>query len=327
MLRFMVRRLVIAIPVLILGTLIVFLAVRSTTDPVRAAMRNPHTTPADLAKYRHDLGLDKSWAQQYWIFLEKFFRGNFGNSLHSGAPVWPSLKEALVNSLVLGGIAFVIAITIGVAIGIISAVRQYSFFDHTTTTLAFVGLSLPTFWFALMLIYFTGEWWEKHVTHSLTVLLPSQGIYDPGYLGGFNLEMRARHLILPVIVVAVQIIAVYSRYMRTSMLETLNSDYMRTARAKGISERRVLFRHAFRNALIPLATFAAIDIGAIAGGLVVTEAVFNYPGMGNYFLDAYGNSDYTAILPWMMIVVFFVIIFNLLADLSYAWLDPRIRLD
>ena len=123
-----------------------------------------------------------------------------------------------------------------------------------------------------------------------------------------------------------QEIAVYSRYMRTSMLETLNSDYLRTARAKGISERRVIVRHAFRNALIPLTTFAAIDIGAIAGGLIITEQIFEYPGMGLYFLNAFSNADYPSILPWMMIVVAFVVVFNLLADLSYAWLDPRIRL-
>jgi peptide/nickel transport system permease protein len=115
--------------------------------------------------------------------------------------------------------------------------------------------------------------------------------------------------------------------MRTSMLETLNSDYLRTARAKGVSERRVIVRHAFRNALIPLATFAAIDIGAIAGGLIITEQIFQYPGMGVYFLNAFGNGDYSAILPWLMVVVGFVIVFNLIADLSYAWLDPRIRLD
>jgi peptide/nickel transport system permease protein len=327
MLRYIVRRVLWAIPVLILGTLIVFLAVRATTDPVKAALRNPHTTPAALAKYKHDLGLDRSWLAQYWIFLTKFFRGNFGTSLHSNAPVWPDLRTALVNSLVLGLLATGFAIGLGALLGIISSVKQYSLFDHAATGAAFFGLSMPPFWFGLLLIVFVGTFYQHHISHNLSVLLPFSGIYDPGYTGGFDIVQRARHLALPAIVLSVQVIAVYSRYMRTSMLETLNSDYMRTARAKGISEWRVIFHHAFRNALIPLVTFAAIDIGAIAGGLVITEQIFQYPGMGLYFLNAYNNSDYTAILPWMMIVVGFVIIFNLIADLSYAWLDPRIRLD
>jgi peptide/nickel transport system permease protein len=136
-----------------------------------------------------------------------------------------------------------------------------------------------------------------------------------------------KHMILPVTVVAIQIIATYSRYMRASLLDVMNSDYMRTARSKGISERRVLLRHALRNAMIPVVTVAAIDIGAIVGGLIITEAVFSYPGMGMYFLDAYGEGDFPALMPWMVIIVAAVILFNLLADLSYAYLDPRIRLD
>ena len=136
-----------------------------------------------------------------------------------------------------------------------------------------------------------------------------------------------KHMILPVTVVAIQVIATYARYMRASLLEVLNSDYMRTARSKGISERRVLVRHALRNALIPVVTVAAIDIGAILGGLIITEGVFSYPGMGEYFLSAYTEGDFPALMPWMVIIVSAVILFNLLADLSYAFLDPRIRLD
>jgi peptide/nickel transport system permease protein len=210
-------------------------------------------------------------------------------------------------------------------IGVISALKQYSITDHLASGLAFLGLSMPTFWFALILIVLTGTFWESH-THSANPLLPGGGLYTPGHLG-FSFTDRAKHLILPAIVLMVQIVAEYSRYMRTNMLEVLSSDYLRTARAKGISERRVVVRHAMRNALIPLATFSAIDIGAIAGGLIVTEYVFSYPGMGQYFLSAFQTGDYPEVLPWMMIVMIFVIVFNLLADLSYAWLDPRIRID
>ena len=326
MARFIIRRVLWAIPVLFISSVIVFVTIRATTNPIAAAARNPHTTPAALAKYKHDIGFDKSEPQQYWIWLTHFLRGDFGSSLHSqGLAVWPLLRTALVNSLVLGLIATALAIFIGVIIGIISAIKQYSAFDHGATGLAFFGLSLPTFWFCLILIVLFGVFYESHTGHS-SPLLPSSGIYSPGSVG-FHLGDRAKHLILPILALMVQIVAVYSRYMRTSMLEVINSDYMRTARSKGISEKRVIIRHAVRNALIPIATFTALDVGAIASGLIVTEQLFQYPGMGVYFLNAWSNGDYPLILPWVMITVMFVIICNLLADISYAVLDPRIRLD
>ena len=155
-------------------------------------------------------------------------------------------------------------------------------------------------------------------------MLPVAGINTPGTFG-FHLIDRIRHLILPSLVLAVQILAVYSRYMRASMLEVLHSDFLRTARAKGLRERRVIFRHAMRNALIPITTQLAIDIGLIASGLIITEGVFQYPGMGYFFIQAMNNADYPQILPWLMVTVTAVIIFNLVADVMYAVLDPRIR--
>ena len=305
-----------------------FLTVRRahlSTDPVKAAIHHNVSAEA-LVKYKHDLGLDKPLVVQYLIFLGNFFRGNFGTSYTTQNPVWPDLRTALVNTIVLALAAAAVYMFIGVAIGIISAVRQYSVFDHVATTLAFFGLALPPYVFGLFLIVFVTTGYP-HLVHSQKPLLDVfGGVYAPT-TEGFNLADRTKHLILPIIVLSVQEIAVYSRYMRTSMLETLNSDYLRTARAKGISEKRVIFRHAFRNALIPLTTFAAIDIGALAGGLIITEAIFNYQGMGLYFLRNFHDTDYPALLPWMMIVIVFVVVFNLLADLSYAWLDPRIRLD
>jgi peptide/nickel transport system permease protein len=326
MARFVVGRVFWAVPVMLVASVIVFAAVRSAVDPVAAAARNPHTTPAALAKYKHDLGLDKSGTQQYLIWLKSFARGNWGRSQHSDAPVWPEIRTALANTLVLGLFATIITLIFGVGIGIISAIKQYSWFDNVSTGGAFLGLSLPPFVFGLILQIIFGTFLIQHFfTGRTTPLLPIAGQMSPGS-SGFNFTDRFEHLILPAMVLAVQEIAIYSRYMRTSMLETLNSDYLRTARAKGISEKRVIVRHAMRNALIPLTTFAAIDIGAIAGGLIITETIFQYPGMGSYFINAFGNGDYTAILPWLMVVVASVILFNLLADLSYAWLDPRIRL-
>ena len=325
MFRFVSRRILWAIPVLIIGSLLMFLALQMTTDPIAAARKHNVTADA-LTKYKHDLGLDQSVIQQYWTFLRHFFTGNFGRSFTSQAPVWPELRTALVNTIVLGLVAAVFYVTIGVIFGVISAVKQYSVFDHATTGLSFLGLSLPPFVFGLMCIVLVGTFYQ-HTFHTSGVLLPTVGgVYSP-QTHGFDLMDRTRHLILPVLVLSVQEIAIYSRYMRTGMLETLNSDYLRTARAKGISERRVIFRHAFRNALIPLTTFTAIDLGALAGGLIITEQIFGYQGMGLYFVQNYSNADYPALLPWIMIVIIFVVVFNVLADLSYAWLDPRIRLD
>ena len=325
MLRFILRRTLWAIPVLLAGSFIMFAALHLTTDPVGAAIHH-NVSPDALVKFKHDLGLDKSLLAQYWVFLSKFVRGDFGTSYTSQTAVWPPLRTALVNSLVLGAFAAIFYITVGVTIGVVSAVKQYSWFDHASTGLSFFGLAMPPFFFGLVTIVLVGTFYETHF-HSSTPLLPFiGGIYSPS-TSGFDVMDRIKHLILPALTLSVQEIAVYSRYMRTGMLETLNSDYLRTARAKGISEWRVTMRHAFRNALIPLTTFAGIDIGAVAGGLIITESIFGYPGMGLYFLENFHNADYPALLPWMMIVIAFVVVFNLLADLSYAWLDPRIRVD
>jgi peptide/nickel transport system permease protein len=186
-----------------------------------------------------------------------------------------------------------------------------------------VGLSIPNAWFALMLQVFFGLYLTRWL-HLGTPLLYTAGMSRPGAIG-FNLLDRLRHLALPVIVLAVQEIAIYSRYMRASMLEVMQSDYLRTARAKGLSERRVVVRHAVRNALIPLTTVAALSIGSVAGGLIITETIFQWPGMGRFFIQAMTNGDYPQVLPWVMITVSMVILFNLVADVMYAVLDPRIR--
>lgn len=323
--RYVIKRLLWAIPILLIASVLVFIAVRSSTDPVAALARNPRVNPEALEEYKRSLGLDRPLPMQYLTWLKGFVTLDWGQSLSSRRDVAPDIQSALVNTLVLGSFAFMITITVGVTVGIISALRQYSKFDNIATGMSFFGLSIPPFWFALILQLFFGvtltRWFALKEP-----FLPVAGLYPPGH-EGFDPWLRMKFMILPALVVAVQGIAIYSRYMRSSMLEVMNSDYMRTARSKGISEKRVIVRHGFRNALIPLVTYAAIDLGAIVGGLVITEAIFQYPGMGRFFVNAYQNGDYTQILPWMMIVVFSVIFFNLLADLAYAWLDPRIRLD
>ena len=323
MFRYIVRRLLFAIPVLVVSSILVFVTIRKTVDPFAGFAINPRVSQATIIALREHYGLDKPLYQQYWKWLSAFLRGDWGRSLLSNRPVQPDIRSALANTIVLGVLATAFSLLVGVAIGVYSALRQYSAFDNLATGAAFLGLSVPNFWFALLLQIFFGVYLTKWL-HLSNPFLPIAGLYTPGSVG-FHLIDRLRHLILPGLVLAVQIIAVYSRYMRASMLEVLHSDYLRTARAKGIRERRVIVRHAMRNALIPLTTQVAIDVGAIAGGLIITEAVFQYPGMGRFFVDAMTAGDYFQVLPWLMVVVAAVIAFNLLADIAYAVLDPRIR--
>ena len=326
MFRFVARRALWAIPTLFVITFLVFVAIRIGTDPVASYLRlNPRASEEKVQQYKDANGLNGSIVEQYFSWLRNFVTFNWGDSIKGNRPVWPELKTAMINTLVLGTIAVSVGIFIGVAIGIIAALRPRSVFDHTATTGAFVGISIPPYISAIVLqllfaVTFT-KWFGLDEP-----LLPTSGVYPPGHQG-FDPVLRAKYLILPVTVVAIQIIAVYSRYMRASLLEVLNSDYLRTARSKGISERRILVKHALRNALVPIVTVAAIDIGAIIGGLIITERIFENRGMGDFFLTAYENGDFPQLMPWMVFVVLGVILFNLLADVMYAVLDPRIRLD
>jgi len=323
MFRYIARRLLFAIPVLLISSILVFVAVYETQHPLQLLYSNPRIRPLDVARLRHQLGLDKSGWQIYTSWLANFLKGQWGKSLISQRPVGPDIQQALANSIVLGVVGTGFALIVGVGIGVYAALRQYSVFDNVATTGAFVALSIPNFWFAVMLQIFFGIY-LKNWFHLSTPVLPVAGINTPGTFG-FHLMDRIRHLILPSLVLAVQILAVYSRYMRASMLDVLHSDYLRTARAKGLKESRVIARHAMRNALIPITTQLAIDVGLIASGLIITEGVFQYPGMGYFFIKAMQNGDYPQILPWLMITVAAVVLFNLIADIMYAVLDPRIR--
>jgi peptide/nickel transport system permease protein len=325
MLRFIVRRLLVSIPLLLVASVLVFTVLHLTTDPAAGLRVNPRISQADVARYRHDLGLDRSGPAQYFAWLGNFVRGRWGTSLFSSIPVAGQIREALVNSLFLGITGFAIALLVGVSVGVVAAVKQYSPFDYMATGGAFIFLSIPVFWFALIVQLLFGLYMVRWFGLSEPIFFTA-GMSQPGS-AGFDLVDRLRHVALPAIVLAVQSIAVYSRYMRASMLEVLSSDYLRTARAKGVPERRVIVKHGMRNSLIPLTTQAAIDFGALAGGLIVTEAIFQWPGMGNLFVRAMNDGDYAIALPWVMLTMTFVIVFNLVADILYAVLDPRIRYD
>jgi peptide/nickel transport system permease protein len=319
--RYIIRRVLFSIPVLLVASILVFYVVKLINPNPFAG--NARLTAADILKLRHELGLDKSGFSQYTSWLGHWLRGDWGISVFTFIPVRHDILQALANSVVLGAAGVAFSFVIGASIGILSAVRQYSWFDNLATGGAFLGLSMPNFWFAYLLQIFFGlqlvHWFHLH-----SALLPIAGMSSPGSTG-FHLIDRLKHLVLPALVLAVQIIAVYSRLMRASMLETLNADFMRTARAKGLKERRVIFRHGVRNALIPITTQLGLDIGTIAGGLIITEYVFQWPGMGLFFIKAMTSGDYPQVLAWVMIVVSSVILFNLIVDIVYAVLDPRIR--
>ncbi len=323
MIAYISRRLLVSVPLLLVLSAVSFAATRAVSSPEAGIRTNPRVSAEDITRYREQLGLDDPAYEQYARWLGNTIQGDLGTSLVSNRPVWPQLSSALWNTMVLGVTAVTISFAIGVGIGVISAAKRNSFFDYTSTGVAFFGLSMPNFWFAIMLQLFFGVYLVDWLALDGPMFFTA-GARSPG-TDGFDLVDRLRHLVLPSLVLAVQLVAIYSRFMRSSMLEVMGADYIRTARAKGLAERAVIGRHGVRNAMIPVTTQLASDVGAIFGGLVITETVFQWPGMGPLFLDALQSGDYQVILPWLMITAFAVVVFNLLADLSYGVLDPRIR--
>jgi peptide/nickel transport system permease protein len=221
----------------------------------------------------------------------------------------------------LMGASFVLSLVTGVVFGIISALRQYSWVDYLLTTGAFFGQSMPVFWFAIMLQLLFAVY-GLPVGFGYKIQLPSAGMSD---FDQFVLADRLRHLVLPTIVLSLAFIAQYSRFMRSSMLEVIRTDYMRTAAAKGVTRMGIIFKHGFKNALIPLVTVVALTLPGIVAGAVVTETIFAWPGMGRLFFNALQQFDFALLMGYMIMVSFFVVFCNLLADVCYAWLDPRVK--
>jgi peptide/nickel transport system permease protein len=288
--------------------------------PLTPYLQNPHITQADIERLKHNLGLDQPVYVQYFKWLFRVVQGDFGWSMSNSEPVTQAILERLPATLELMGSAFVFSLAIGVTAGIISAVRQYSWLDYTVTTLAFFGQSMPVFWFALMMqLAFSVVGITAFGYH---IALPSAGIstsdtFDPGD--------RVTHLILPTVVLSLLFIAQWSRFMRSSMLEVVRTDYMRTAAAKGVSRTAVILKHGLKNALIPLVTVIALSLPSLVAGAVVTETIFAWPGMGRLFINALGQFDFALLMGYLMLVSFLVVFFNLVADVCYAWLDPRVK--
>jgi peptide/nickel transport system permease protein len=321
---YIIRRLLYSIPVLIVSSFLIFTFVATTTDPLEAAKMQPNVNHAAIALIQKENHLNDPIVVRYGYWVRDAFTGGFGHSILGERKILPDMMNRLSVTLQLIIAAWLLALLSGIALGVYSAIRQYSIFDYTLTAGSFVAIAIPVFWLGLILqILFVNIFNKWGVRIFYTSGLDN---VDPGH--GFHFVIqRAQHLVLPVITLAVVYLAGYARFMRASMLEVVNADYIRTARAKGMVERRVIMRHAFRNALIPLLTLAAIDFGAFFGGTVITETVYGLPGMGRYFLDAVNYGETYEIMAWLMITSVMVVFFNLLADILLGVLDPRIRLE
>ena len=318
------RRLAWALPTLLLVTFLVYIALRLGTDPLQSYLRtNPRASKEKIEQYKSVNGLSSNYVLGYFHWLKNFVTFNWPRSIKGSREVWPELKDAMANTIRLGTFATVVGVSIGLFVGMFAALKPGSRRDVAVNTGAFLGVSIPPYITAVLFQLVFAVYWSRWFGKTL---FPTSGVYPPGHTG-FNLVLMLKHMALPMMVVAIQVIATYSRYMRSSLLDVLNSDFMRTARSKGISERQVLLKHGVRNALIPVVTIAALDIGSIIGGLIISENIFAYPGMGLYFLDSFTNGDFPLLMPWMVLVVASTLMFNLVADVSYAFLDPRIRLD
>ena len=312
--RYVARRLIQAIPLLLGISVIAFAILKATPGGPLAAYEAANVTPEDMVRLEHALGLDQPVPVQYASWLGHFLTGDWGYSFATSQPVLSMIGARLPNTLWLMATVYVVTLLIALPIGILTAVKQYSWFDHLATGLTFAAFSMPTFWLGLLLIILFG----------LTLrLLPLGGMLAPG--APFTFGDLARHLILPVATISLVQVGVYVRFLRASMLETTSQDYLRTARSKGLSERVVISRHALKNAAIPFITVAALDLPELFGGALVTEQIFGWPGMGRLFFDSALRYDYPVLMGILAIGATFVVLANLLADVVYGYLDPRIR--
>jgi peptide/nickel transport system permease protein len=319
---YILRRLLYSIPVLFIASAVIFMGVSAVGDPLTELRMQPNvsqTTIDNIVERKH---LDQPVHIRYGYWLREAVTDQFGTNVMGNRPIWPDLRRSMWFTIQLVIAAEVLAIVLAMILGVVSAKRQYSWFDNFTTMGSFVGYSIPIFWAALLLqILFTNFYRATGIRVFYTAGLSAVSTDMP-----FIID-RLQHLALPVIALSITSVAAYSRYMRSSMLEVIHSDYVRTARSKGLSEGAVTYRHAFRNALLPLTTVVGVNLGAVFGGTIIIETVFGIPGMGRYFFTSLLSRDVYPLMAWLMVTAVLVILFNLIADLLYGYLDPRIRYD
>ena len=322
MLTYITRRVLYSIPVLFLSTFLSFIFVSYAGNPVALLRQNPRVSQQTIHNEIIQQHLDKPVVLRYFYWIHDVFTEKLGKSLQTLQPIWPDVTRTMGHTAQVIIISEILAIILGIAIGIYSAIRQYSIFDYLFTSVSFLGFAMPTFWLALLLqIAFTDIFLHWNVRIFYTSGLNS----TPGG-PAWSLD-RLQHIALPVLTLLIISFALYSRYMRASMLDVINSDYVRTARAKGVPEWKVIMRHVFRNALIPITTVAALNVGGLLGGAIVTETVFTLDGFGFYFVSKLNARDIYAVMAYLLVTAIIIIAFNLIADITYGFLDPRIRYD
>ena len=322
MLTYILRRFLYSIPVLVAASFLIFTFTVTTSDPLSELRQVRNVNENAIALITKEKHLDDPVILRYGYWVRDAVTDKFGTTIFGDRPIWDDLKRVLPNTLQLLLAAEIFSVLVAIIIGVDSAIRQYSVFDYLATSFSFLGLAVPVFWLALILqVVVTNIFLKWDIRIFYTAQLSS---VDPGH--GFHFFVdRVQHLVLPVTTLVVVNVAGYSRYMRASMLEVINPDYVRTARAKGLTERRTIMKHAFRNALIPLTTLVALDLGLLFGGAIITETIFALDGMGLYFIHALDDGDPYPLMAWLMITAVMIVIGNLVADIVYGFLDPRIR--
>jgi peptide/nickel transport system permease protein len=317
--QYITRRLLQMIPVLIGISLVIFLVLQLAPGDALSGSMNPKLSAERKAEIRHYWHLDESPIVQYGYWVKNAVQGNFGESMYFMKPVGSVMNQYMWNSFYLSLLSFILSIILSIPIGVISATRQYSKFDYGFTIFALIGISMPSFFFGLLLI----KWFAVDIQ-----LFPVSGMMTAGStatgFAAFGDIMY--HMALPLIVLTLGGIASLMRYTRSSMLEVIRQDYVRTARAKGLSEKVVIYRHALRNALIPVITIFGMSLPALFSGAIITETIFAWPGIGPIELLAVNNRDYPLLMGVNMLLALLTLVGNLIADISYALVDPRIRL-
>jgi peptide/nickel transport system permease protein len=311
---YLAKRLLSAVPVLLGLTVIVFFIMAMIPGDPATAILGSYATPENVAKLNRQLGLDKSLPEQYLIWLSNLVQGDFGRSYTLNRPVIDEVLERFQATLILAGAAMLLCSILGLLTGIVSAVRQFGWADRVLTFLVLIGISMPSFWLGLLLI----------LTFAVKLRwLPASGMYAI-YGGGGLLDLLS-HLLLPAVTLSVVATGVIARLTRASMLEVLRLDYIRTARAKGLTERRVIYRHAFKAALVSVIPVLGIQAGFVLGGAVYIETVFQWPGIGRMLVKAISTRDILLVQGGVLVVAASYVLFNLLADLVQTMLDPRLK--
>jgi len=342
MTRYVIRRILQAIPLLFIISLVLFFLMRNMGDPIAAMAGRSVTRSADRARLTRQLGLDKPIYLQYIYWLvgndwtqtdidgdgiletpgtrKGILRGDFGTSLvNRGKPVLQVIGERLPNTLILMVVAETVIIFGSLIIGVYSAIKQYSALDNIMTGFSFIAYSMPIFFIALISMYLFGVLFKRWGLP----YLPTVGMFDPNI--GKTPGQIALHLVLPTLSMSLISFAAYSRYIRSTMLEVMNQDYIRTAKSKGLPKRSIIFIHALKNASLPIVTVVGLDLPLLLGGAVVTERIFAWPGMGRLFLDHVSRVDVPVVMGILMLIAVAVVVFQIITDVVYAWLDPRIR--